>query len=249
MNNECQMLVAGYEKCLEMLERQKQEAKSELIRKLKEKESVKSQEFVDWYYWETDFDLDVLKDAAGFEKGKVLKYITTPYQMPYKCRRCKQTRYHSCNSRTDARNFLKDASNKRTEEYYYCQQCKDELENERKSKLVKRAQAKEERVKGKTHPLRTMPYDEYLQTKHWKTFSKERMREADYKCKKCGRSDIELNVHHLTYERRGCELVSDVVVLCKACHLETHNRPVPKYLVLNPVPLSERARQAISKAD
>lgn len=246
MSNECQGLVAEYEKYLAVLEQQKREAKSELIRKLKEKESVKSQEFIDWYYWKTDFGLDVLKDAAGFEKGKVLKYITTPYQLPYECRRCKQIRYYSCNSRTDAGNFLKNASNKRTREECYCQQCKDELEKECKNKLAKRAQTKEERAKGKIHLLRTMPYNEYLQTKHWKTFSRERVREADYKCKKCGRSDIELNVHHLTYERRGCELASDVIVLCKACHLEAHNRPVPKYLILNPVSLSERARQALN---
>ena len=49
---------------------------------------------------------------------------------------------------------------------------------------------------------------------------------AGGRCERCGRSghrrNWELHVHHLTYERRGKELLSDVVVLCLNCHAEEH---------------------------
>lgn len=32
----------------------------------------------------------------------------------------------------------------------------------------------------------------------------------------------ELHVHHLTYERKGHELLEDVLVLCLSCHEEQH---------------------------
>lgn len=246
MNIEGQNAVIDFMRFDEELERQRNEAKEKLTQELKSLKVAESQEFVDWYYWQTDNDTTILAEMLGVGRNQIAKKATAPYQLPYKCQRCKQTSHYPCNSRADAKSFLKNARSKYTKEDCYCQQCKDELEKERRNKLVKRAQTKEERAKDKIHLLRIMPYNEYLQTKHWKTFSRERMREADYKCKKCGRSDIELNVHHLTYERRGCELPSDVIVLCKACHLEAHNRPVPKYLILNPVSLSERARQALN---
>jgi 5-methylcytosine-specific restriction endonuclease McrA len=105
----------------------------------------------------------------------------------------------------------------------------------------------EAKSKSKADLLRKMPYDEFLQTKYWKKFAKERLHKAGCQCSKCGRNDITLQVHHLTYERRGHELPSDVVVLCKACHLEIHGRPVPQYLIYNPVSLRDRAMAAIGK--
>ncbi len=43
-----------------------------------------------------------------------------------------------------------------------------------------------------------------------------------YTCARCGRikSAANLQVHHLTYERLGNELPSDLQVLCHACHWE-----------------------------
>lgn len=74
--------------------------------------------------------------------------------------------------------------------------------------------------------LRTMPYAEYLQTKWWQDLRKEMLLCAGYKCQLCGvRGPAEgtLQVHHLTYERRGCELPKDLVVLCSKCHEGAHS--------------------------
>lgn len=69
-----------------------------------------------------------------------------------------------------------------------------------------------------------LPYKEYLRSPYW-GFLSECMKEwANRKCKKCGtRHDLGgLDVHHLTYVRRGNEYPSDLAVLCRACHAAVH---------------------------
>jgi len=47
------------------------------------------------------------------------------------------------------------------------------------------------------------------------------LKRAKYSCQLCNSKD-NLNVHHRTYERRGHELASDLIVLCKQCHKTFH---------------------------
>lgn len=42
-------------------------------------------------------------------------------------------------------------------------------------------------------------------------------------CRGCGTVD-NLHVHHLTYERLGRELLTDLVTLCAGCHRKQHGR-------------------------
>lgn len=70
--------------------------------------------------------------------------------------------------------------------------------------------------------LRTMPYDEYLQTDHWKDVRTQALRRAGYRCQVCNDGG-QLDVHHRTYERRGEEAPGDVTVLCRSCHSVFHD--------------------------
>jgi len=70
--------------------------------------------------------------------------------------------------------------------------------------------------------LRAMPYEEYLQTPHWKHRREDRLRAAGHKCQLCNRGSGTLNVHHRTYERLGEELDGDLIVLCRTCHSTFH---------------------------
>ena len=69
--------------------------------------------------------------------------------------------------------------------------------------------------------LDTMPYDEYLATPEWQSRAAEVKMLRGNRCEKCGSRD-SLHAHHLTYERRGHELPSDLQVLCELCHKATH---------------------------
>lgn len=71
--------------------------------------------------------------------------------------------------------------------------------------------------------LRTMPYAEYLKTEHWKQVRQDALERADHHCQLCN-STTYLNVHHNTYDRRGCEEPRDLVVLCRSCHAKFHNK-------------------------
>lgn len=71
--------------------------------------------------------------------------------------------------------------------------------------------------------LKSMPYSKYLLTKHWLKTKGEALKRAKYKCQICS-SKEELNVHHNTYENRGHEEDSDLVVLCHDCHARFHDK-------------------------
>lgn len=71
--------------------------------------------------------------------------------------------------------------------------------------------------------LRAMPYEEYLQTAHWRSIRDAALERAEGRCQICN-GDTNLDVHHRTYERRGSERNADVVVLCRQCHALFHGK-------------------------
>ncbi len=66
--------------------------------------------------------------------------------------------------------------------------------------------------------LRALPYSEYLKTEHWQRQRRFALTRAAYRCQVCNTNALPLEVHHRTYARLGCELPSDLFVLCETCH-------------------------------
>ncbi|MGN6166741.1 MAG: HNH endonuclease [Solirubrobacteraceae bacterium] len=75
---------------------------------------------------------------------------------------------------------------------------------------------------------RAMPYGEYLQLPYWRRVRDDALRRADHRCQVCNSRD-NLNVHHRTYENRGCEHEdpADLTVLCRDCHALFHGKGNP----------------------
>jgi len=96
---------------------------------------------------------------------------------------------------------------------------KDDQTNLIKLNLIKPASA--------TDKKETMPYTEYLKTEHWSKVRKASLQRARYKCQLC-KGGGELHVHHNTYENRGHEEDSDVIVLCRSCHAQFHGKGKPQ---------------------
>ena len=71
--------------------------------------------------------------------------------------------------------------------------------------------------------LKTIPYQEYLQTEHWRNKRYEALKRANHKCQLCG-SKENLQVHHNTYDNRGNEKDEDLIVLCEICHGKFHDK-------------------------
>jgi hypothetical protein len=66
-------------------------------------------------------------------------------------------------------------------------------------------------------------YEDYLKSKHWKSFRKQVIKESGDQCEMClivlHRG---LQVHHLHYLTLGNESRGDVKVLCRTCHSNLH---------------------------
>ena len=66
-------------------------------------------------------------------------------------------------------------------------------------------------------------YYAYIRSEKWK-----KVRERYWKSKQpkvcfiCGTAK-ELDLHHRTYKRLGCEHLRDLVALCRTCHNEVHD--------------------------
>lgn len=101
------------------------------------------------------------------------------------------------------------------------------------------------RARPKTHPIkRALPTssDEWVerqieevrawakrrhvanqQTKRYQELRKRRLAKAGYQCEKCS-SPRDLQLHHRHYGTLGRERLSDVVILCDACHVHETER-------------------------
>jgi len=88
------------------------------------------------------------------------------------------------------------------------------------SRMSARAGGEDDPIVAK---LRSLPYSEYLATEHWRKTRERALNRDGFQCRICA-SRKALEVHHLTYERRGEELPTDLITLCGPCHKAQHDR-------------------------
>lgn len=66
-----------------------------------------------------------------------------------------------------------------------------------------------------------MNYDDYMKSVEWEEKRQLRLRMDGFRCFKCGTA-VNLQVHHITYERLGHERMGDLITLCEPCHKRLH---------------------------
>jgi hypothetical protein len=79
-------------------------------------------------------------------------------------------------------------------------------------------------------------YDTYILSGEWLSRRQQKFRELGREaCENpsCleGPTSRMLRVHHLTYDRLGCERMSDLVALCDACHTDAHGTAIQWNLI------------------
>jgi hypothetical protein len=81
------------------------------------------------------------------------------------------------------------------------------------------------RCGGRRHQSCRQQYREvYLRSAHWRTFRHDWwVAHPLARCTDCG-AGHPLDLHHLTYERRGHERQGDVIPLCRHCHDVRHGQ-------------------------
>lgn len=65
-------------------------------------------------------------------------------------------------------------------------------------------------------------YSEYLKSEHWRQRRKKFSAGHPIRCFVCGTRKRPIELHHLSYDRLGDELDSDLVWLCQRHHSEAH---------------------------
>lgn len=79
---------------------------------------------------------------------------------------------------------------------------------------------------------RSLPYREYLKSRHWARTRECTLARANNRCQVCNTSstDATLHVHHRSYSHIGNEMPGvDVIALCAGCHKLFHdNRKLVK---------------------
>ncbi len=100
-----------------------------------------------------------------------------------------------------------------------CVGCQQAHQQVRSAQVDDYARKVDERI----HQLRSMPYKEYLLSEHWLETRNRKLKQARFQCQLCN-APWPLEVHHRTYERRGCEDMADLTVLCRPCHAKFHDK-------------------------
>jgi DNA polymerase III alpha subunit len=116
-------------------------------------------------------------------------------------------------SHFDDEDFINDLVRVRNVELFYIEEKNDEKIEENALKYTENIDE-----------LKSMPYQDYLETTWWQNLRKIKLHESGNRCQLCNAKNTELHVHHKTYERRGNELLSDLIVLCKDCHAKFHDK-------------------------
>lgn len=76
-------------------------------------------------------------------------------------------------------------------------------------------------------------YADYLSSNHWQQTRLRKLEAVGWRCEECGAYAKRtgrgvlggLDVHHLTYVRKGAELLDDLQALCFHCHAVAHGQP------------------------
>lgn len=68
-------------------------------------------------------------------------------------------------------------------------------------------------------------YIQYLASEEWRIFRLSVIAKRGLACEVCRTRQNSPQLHHLTYERLGCERETDVIVTCETCHRRYHGLP------------------------
>jgi len=182
--------------------------KEELTNYLTDNKELITRDVMSYYYWETNLAVSILKASLNDEKMMINKFVQG-YCVVTSCPNCGSDVFSYPRSR-EKRRYMKDD--------VLCPVCSD------RKKWIKERKSKEEWEDYKIYlkKLKDMPYKEYLRTNHWLDVRRRALNRANNKCQLCY-NENKLQVHHKTYERRGHEHNSDVIVLCEKCHKKFHD--------------------------
>lgn len=174
-------------------------------------------------YWRwPELTATQIAEAFGYRKSELRRLIKPYYSEEHPCLVCGAPLRITSRSKMVEIERVYKAKEKGGRSYDWHARC-ERCEAERKEAREAEWQASSHWYLQRQDELRTMPYQEYLQTPEWQARRQRHLRSAGYRCQLCNAGDRSLHVHHRTYERRGNERWADLLVLCSDCHAKHHD--------------------------
>ena len=136
--------------------------------------------------------------------------------------------YHICGSCEHCHDEMReygfmDASNIYNDCDYYWGRVEEYFDNPPTMIFFRRSPERNEVYVTVCPGFQSLNYSRYMSSDLWKQKRLARIEKDGYKCKLCG-SAINLNVHHITYERLGREPLDDLITVCADCHEKLHEK-------------------------
>jgi 5-methylcytosine-specific restriction endonuclease McrA len=172
------------------------------------------------FYWDAiDLPKDHICEGLGISFGRVIQDIPG-HSTGVPCVSCGTALI--AKSRSEYRKIKSESARKSRSytRYLVCDGCDDAVRTREENQQNLRRQIWDDRQVE----LRKMPYADYLRSSEWQSTRVAALRRARYACQLCKAANVTLDVHHNTYQRRGHELPTDLIVLCRGCHGKHHDK-------------------------
>lgn len=171
-------------------------------------------------YWNSDeFSEEDLQRIFAVDRGHLLGVIQSSHLF-IKC--------GACDTIFSLRMIDREHNERLTEVFMVlCRDCAEhqrilnDIEGQRKLDESRAERVRAFESSARSNELRSMPYQEYLDSPEWKAKRLLVLDRDGHICRLCSSSE-RLNVHHRTYDNRGDEPLEDLTTLCQACHEMFH---------------------------
>lgn len=175
-----------------------------------------TQELIDFYYWESGLPTAILE--RKLDSNKSLAKLARPCKIKIPCGTCGDDVIVKGKSRSELINL------RYLSKFTLCESCKRKKNEKEPRKRNSLKLYNKSKNFTEIERLNNLTYQEYIETPYWDNTRKRALKAAGYRCQKCRKVNVPLDVHHLTYERRGQELLSDLLVVCRPCHEAIHGK-------------------------
>jgi HNH endonuclease len=102
-----------------------------------------------------------------------------------------------------------------------CKVCLRAVESKARHEEWQRKFKEQEAQRQRDNEVWWRNYTIYLSSPEWKAKRTLVMRRANHVCEGCGRANA-VEIHHLTYQRVGHEMLFDLQAVCRPCHQALH---------------------------
>jgi 5-methylcytosine-specific restriction endonuclease McrA len=156
-----------------------------------------------------------VRDIAESQAMMVFPCLVCGTELPAR------NRLHEIRMQSSVEDYCEDRKGRGIPANLLCETCQEQIHDQ----IEQQQRLDRERYQSLLAEYRTKPYAERRGTREWAILKKQVHRRDRYRCRLCGRDDVELHVHHCTYANYGEERLEDLITLCSECHRRFHFLP------------------------